>query len=506
MLPAPAMPKRTPLPVWVLLPIVLVVAVVLAALTGIGGGSYALIFVIAIIIAVAGLIDYRFCVLALILVFPLTGTYFFPRKLFGLTGLNPFNVLLVFAVLSVAVYHIFALRPRQHPRPDLTFFWPLVLVLAVAALIGSSSVHKVPAFFHLKSQLFETRIEYFRDVFVKPLLIFVFVTLIAMAVARTKDKRIWVPAVLVGGSTLSALIILYVARSGAGIGAMSASSAREFLSPLGMHANELGVALVPLFSACLFVLPSQRRARAFVPALVLTAMVFLTIMLTFSRAAFLATVIVAFLFAVKRKRLQWVLLGLIALSASILFAPEPIKERVTRGFETGFVGGRNSAMDPLTAGRVGGIWTPLFSDIKAHALIGNGVHSTLWSSAARSGQIYVTHPHNAYIRLIMDHGLVFGSLVLYFLWRTWRLWRRVADDPEADPLLRAFFDGICAGFLAFLAQAISGSTLIFEPAHAMFLFAIGLALGVLARRPSLARQSKMVAPQPSSPLSARLSS
>ena len=479
--------KRSPMLPWLLLPVMAFFSVLLAALTGIGGGSYAVVVVLAGLIAVAGLIDYRICVAALVLVFPLTGTYFFPRKLFGLTGLNPFNVLLIFTFFSIASYHIFSLKPRQHPRPDLLFFWPLVVALGAAVVIGSGSVHKVPAFFHLKSQLFETRVEYFRDVFVKPMLIFAFVSIISLAVARTQNKRVWVPVIVAGGASLSLLIAVYVVRSGAGLGALSESSSREFLSPLGMHANELGVALVPLFAACLFLLPALRQARSFLPALGLTLVVLLTIALTFSRAAFLATLIVGFMFAVKRKRLQWILFALIVLGSSILFAPQPIKDRVARGFEHGYVGGRNSGADPLTAGRVGGIWKPLWSDVKAHALVGNGVHSTLWSRAATSGEIYVTHPHNAYIRLVMDHGIAFGALVILFLWRTWRLWRRVANDSTVDPVLRAFFEGISVGFLAFLAQSLSGSTLVFESTHAMFLFAIGLALGVTARPSDVTR-------------------
>ncbi|MFO1294401.1 MAG: O-antigen ligase family protein [Rubrivivax sp.] len=467
--------------VWLVLVAALALAAFSGLLTAMGGGYIAVLFVLATTLAVAGMLDFRFAVFALMLAFPLTATYFFPRKLFGVTGLNPFNVLFLFALSSFLLHRLFSRRERLAPLPSLRFFWPLAAALAAGTIIGSRSVDLIPAFYYRESILFETKGEYVRDVFVKPLITLTFVYLIAAAVARSRRMQPWAWLVLLGGSTLAVLVLLFVVLAGVPIGALSEASARSFLSPTGLHANELGVALLPLYAIALFMVPALPQARARFAAMSIAALALVALALTFSRAAFLAVLLVSVLFAVKRRRLIWVLFALAIVVLAALMAPQPIKDRLVRGWDTSTIGARNSSSDTLTAGRVGGIWRPLWPDARGHAIVGNGIHSTMWSSAARRGLIFVGHPHNAFLQLIMDYGVVFGALVVLFLWRVWRLWRRLARSPAVPPVLRAFFDGVSVAFIAFLGQCLTGSTLVFELSHAVYLGALGLALGVAVR-------------------------
>jgi len=358
----------------------------------------------------------------------------------------------------------------------------LVVALVAGTIIGSRSIQLIPAFYYSKgAEIFSTKAEYVRDVLLKPLITLSFVYLIGAAVARSRRMVPWAWATLAGGSMLALLVLGFVVVARVPIGALSESSARSFLSPTGLHANEIGVALVPLYAVALFMLPALATVRSRLAALAFAALALLAIGLTFSRAAFLAALLVSVVFAIKRRRAIWIIVGLAVVAAAVLLAPDPIKERVARGFDTASIGGRNSAADPLTAGRVGGIWKPLWPDIRGHALFGNGIHSTMWSSAARSGLIYVVHPHNAYIQLVMDYGVVFGAFVVVFLWRVWRLWRRLARAPAVPATLRGFFDGISVAFIAFLGQGLSGTSLVFQLDHAVYLCALGVALGVAAR-------------------------
>lgn len=466
--------------VWIVLA-ALALALFCGLLTALGGGDLAVLLVVALALGVAGLVDYRIAVFALMLVFPLTSTYFFPRKLLGITGLNPFNAIFLLTLASFALHRLFTPRQALAPLPSLSFFWPLVLALAAGTAIGSRSVHLVPAFYHLNAEIFSTKAEYVRDVLVKPLIVLTFVYLIAAAVARSRRMAPWAWASLAGGSTLALLILVFVVLSGVPLGALSQASARSFLSPTGMHANELGVALVPVFTVALFLVPTLRGLRARLAAIGFAVLALLAIALTFSRAAFLAMLLASTVFSIRRRKPGWILAGLAVVVAGVLMAPDAIKDRVVQGFDTSAIGGRNSAADPLTAGRVGGIWKPLWPDAQAHAVLGNGIHSTMWSNAARSGWIVASHPHNAYLQLLMDHGVVFGALVALFLWRVWRLWRVLSRSPGVDPVLRGFFEGISVAFLVFLVQCMSGSSLVFDLSHAMFLAALGLALGVQAR-------------------------
>ena len=126
------------------------------------------------------------------------------------------------------------------------------------------------------------------------------------------------------------------------------------------------------------------------------------------------------------------------------------------------------------------VWLPMLPELKDHALFGNGIDAMMRSLAAQKGLVFATHPHNAYYRLALDYGIFFGAFILLYLWRIWALWRNVARDPTVDPVLRAFFDGICVAFLAFLAQCMSGSSLVFDAPHALYLYSIGVGLGISA--------------------------
>lgn len=450
-------------------------------LTAMGGGYVAVLLVIALALGVAGLVDYRIAVFALMLVFPLTSTYFFPRKLLGVTGLNPFNAIFLLTLASFALYRLFARRAALAPLPSIAIFWPLVVALVGATAIGTRSVHLVPAFYHLNADIFSTKPEYVRDVLIKPLLTLIFVFLIGAGVARSRRMVPWVWASLAGGSALAVLILIFVVLSGVSLGAMSQATARTFLSPTGLHANELGVALVPVFTVALFLIPAVRGVRARAAAIGFATLALVAVALTFSRAAFLAVLLVSAIFAVRRRRADLVLLTLLVVAAGVLLAPDAIKNRALLGLDSLWSGPSVSSADPLTAGRVNGIWVPLWPDAQAHAVFGNGIHSTMWSAAARSGWVLATHPHNAYLQLLMDYGFVFGSLVVLFLWRVWQLWHRLARSPDVDPVLRGFFEGISVAFIAFLVQCMSGSSLVLELVHAMYLAALGVALGVQAR-------------------------
>ena len=63
-------------------------------------GPSAALVCLAAIVFVFTIRDFRVGVLVLILIMPISSSYMFPRAMFGVTGLNPLNVLLVGTFLS----------------------------------------------------------------------------------------------------------------------------------------------------------------------------------------------------------------------------------------------------------------------------------------------------------------------------------------------------------------------------------------------------------------------
>src|SRR5262245_12669933 len=221
------------------------------ALCGIGlaiGEIEAMVAAVAVIFCVATLIDYRVGAVALIVILPIAGVWFFPHSMFGFTGLNPVNLLLAATLGS------FLLRGRQlsllTPKPLVWFF---VVPILIAGVIGMRHVDEILPFFY--ENLLVHYIDaggYFRDAALKPLLIVATALAVGAAMAQSqKPERFLVP-LIVSVLVMSLTAIGYVLYSGASLRDLSSTGARDFLSAMGMHANDLGRLYAIAYALLLF--------------------------------------------------------------------------------------------------------------------------------------------------------------------------------------------------------------------------------------------------------------
>src|SRR5258708_2637198 len=110
-----------------------------------------------------------------------------------------------------------------------------------AGALGSRHVGDIaPAFFMYDLLEFDSVAGYVRDLVTKPLLMVVFALLVGAAVSRSeKPEKFLIPA-LISIWVMGSLVIVFVSLSGVALNQLASSDSREFLSALGMHANELG--------------------------------------------------------------------------------------------------------------------------------------------------------------------------------------------------------------------------------------------------------------------------
>ena len=136
-------------------------------------------------------------------------------------------------------------------------------------------------------------------------------------------------------------------------------------------------------------------------------------------------------------------------------------------------------------------WVPILPEIFNNPVFGSGLGSIMWSRAMIDGRLWqVSHPHNAYLQVLMDNGVVGTVLVLAFWIWAWKAFRREARN-EAQPLeLRGFFEGAAAGLLAFLMAGVAGSSLRPDAAQAFTWLAFGLLVGVRAKQAALVARAK----------------
>jgi O-antigen ligase len=446
-------------------------------LCGVGlaiGELQALVASLTILSCLAVLADFRIGAVLLLVMLPVEGSYLFPHSVFGVTGLNPLNLVLAATLCS------FLLRGQLKnflPKPLL---WLFVVPIAIAGLIGSRHVDQVyPYFYEVEVIHFTDALGYLRDVLLKPMLTVVAALLIAQAVAQSKKTESFLTPFIVAVWLMSVMAIGYVAAEGVSIGALALSSSRTFFSALGMHANDLGRLYAVAYALLLFTWGETKDARLKTILFVTMGVLTIALLLTFSRGAFVGWVLVNALFLVWKFNAKTIGLALLAGVVGLALMPGAVVSRMSLGL----VGGGD--VNEFSAGRVEEIWIPLLPELFKSPLWGNGLDSTMWAQALWAEMMLpVTHPHNAYIQAILDMGLLGLGLLLAFYWHVYRTARELGGNANLSPTMRGFYQGVVAGLMCFIITGFAGSSLRPAPEFAFLWIAIGMMYGQLARRPT----------------------
>jgi O-antigen ligase len=421
------------------------------------------------------LLDFRVGVALLAVLMPLSRSAVFPHAMFGITGLNPVNLLLAGTLGACVLQGLGGGALRGFvPRPLL---WLYLAPLVAAAALGLRHVDEIiPGFYEFGLIQFHDAAGYLRDMLFKPLLLVLFALLVAAAARRSaRPAALLVPACL-SIAVMAALVPGFVLLSGAGLGELAASGARSFLSPLGIHANDLGRLYVSAYALLLFTwaacAPGTPRALL-LAALGLTVV---ALVLTFSRGALHGFMVVNALFLARRRSGKLLLLGALLALAAPLLVPEAVFERLGTGFGEG--------ANAVSAGRLEGLWLPLLPVVLESPVFGHGLGSILWSEPMRTAAIDptrvigATHPHNAYLEALLDVGGAGLALLLAYFLHAYRGLRALGADAALEAPLAGFFQGAAAGLAALLAVAFFDSSLAPRAEQAYLWFAIGLMYGV----------------------------
>ena len=454
----------------------------LGALCGVvlaAGGLTAFILCASLLACAFVLADFRCGVVLAILLVPLSGSAtLFPHEMFGIVGLNPLNLLLAGTCCSWLL-HAFAdgsLR-RFLPRPLLLLY---LLPILVAGLIGTRHIHQIaPTLLVVYQGLdFPDALSYLRELMIKPLLMVVFALLVAAAAAKSaRPARFLLPA-FVSMFAMSMIVPVYVAESGIGLHALAGSDEREFLSALGLHANDLGRLYAIAYALLLFTWAEAREVPLRWVLLAAAGLTAAALVLTFSRGAFVELAVVSALYVLWRRSPRTVAAAVVVVIAALVLAPAALYERLSTG--------EGAGLDAISAGRVDGLWLPLLPEVLKHPLFGNGISSILWSEPMRTSAghqvLPVTHPHNAYLEALLDMGIVGTVLLCAYFVHVFSGLRELSRDPRLEPALRGFFQGAAAGLVGMLVSDFTDSSLAPRPEQAFLWLAIGMMYGEYQRR------------------------
>ncbi len=443
------------------------------AATAVAGVAAALIC-LSLIACVFCLRDFRFGVVVLILIMPISASFLFPHSMFGVSGLNPLNLLLGTTLVAYLLnYAGHGALKSLGSRPLLLLY---VAPIVAGAFLGMGHVGEIPPVFKEMNWIdYDSAFGYWRDLVVKPLFLVLFAMLVAVGVAKSRRPESFLRPMLVSMWVMGGMVIVFVLASGASLAELAGSYDRSFLSPLGMHANDLGRLYATAYALLLFMWDRTPRASLKVLLLLSMGVVCIALLLTFSRGAFTGFIIVNLIYLLSRRKLKTLLMAAMALPVILYLAPGALWSR----FEMGTGQGANA----VSAGRLSHIWLPLLPYVADKPIWGHGLQSVLWSPAMLRGHmLQVTHPHSAFLQGVLDIGVVGLALVLAFwIGHVWRGFRRLAVDPSLGPEMRGFFEGAAAGLLAFIIANVAGSSFFPVPEQSFLWLAVGLMYGLRLR-------------------------
>jgi len=431
------------------------------------------------------LYDFRAGVILLIVLMPLSGSTVFPHAMFGITGLNPVNLLIAGTLVSYLL--------RATSDGSLRRFIPVPLLglyiapILLAGAIGTRHLGDIaPTIYVLYEHLdFHDPGSYLRDMVAKPLLMVVFALLVAAAVAKSeKPERFLAPA-LASIWLMAGIVVVFVLQSGISLGALASSASREFFSPLGLHANDLGRLFAVAYALMLFTWAGTQAPGLKFALLATAALAVVALTLSFSRGAFVGFVAVNAAFVAWRFNAKTLAVACVVLLAGMLLLPDAVYERLAAG--------QGQGLDAVSAGRVKGLWLPLLPEVLQHPFFGNGLSSILWSDAMRGGAgemvLAVTHPHNAYLEVALDMGITGVLLIGAYFAHVWGGFRKLAADPGLSPTMRGFFLGGAAGLLSMLLSNLTDSSFVPRTEHVYLWLAIGVMYGQLAKNAATAQSA-----------------
>lgn len=450
------------------------------AIAALYGGVAALILFAPVLPIIFTLMDFRVGLIALMLITPFQNTPFLP----SFTGFNIVNYLTAATLGSLLLAHMMG-RVKLAPFPRYVW-WLYVIPVCLAGINGLSHLHEVAySFDPITVAVYETPKKYLAELVIKPSLLLMVAWMLGTAILNTKRPRLLLVPVVLGPVLPALSVLVYLPLMGYDLHFLASASplARMVMNKIGLHANELGLLLALGLSVQLFMLPVVTGKARFA-LLACMAMVGTALVLTFSRGSYLAALVPLLFFLITLRKVSFYLVISVGLASVAMLFGDAIWERITTGTAAApvahFSTGGGMSGEELSAGRFW-IWEKLFPDVWNSPIVGSGVGSTVWTDAAHSGMIRVGHPHNLYLRTMLDMGMAGLILVLLFYKNVFGHFRMLSNREDIDPLFRAAFKGIMFGFVGFLVAGMVGANYVTDQPQTYLWLMFGAGLAFLSK-------------------------
>jgi O-antigen ligase len=430
-----------------------------------------------------------------------------PKSILGMQGLNPWNILLFIIVIAWLSH-----RSQERLLWDmpgkinwLLFCYSAIILMAFLRMIGDldgleeymSLIDEDPP--SIGSLVSEHVINAFKWV-VPGLLLF-------DGCRDQKRLRMGMIALLLVYFLLAVQVIKWMPLSGIASGQeLSERSLKILSNEIGYHRVNLSMMLAgaswAVFSSREFI--GGQRAQWL---LVISFLMFLAQALTGGRMGYVTWAIVGFMLLWTRWR-RYLFLVPVALGVMMLLVPSAL-ERMSQGLNpeirqekrqetdqenSGFIElGKSQSDGPDIYSVLSGrniTWPLVIDKIKKSPLIGYGKEAMIrtgLSSYLLEFSESFPHPHNAYLQLLLDNGILGALFIFPFYWLIIQYSYSLIMDGRYQEFIAA--GGCCLALVLALLVASFGSQTFYPREGAVGMWcAIGLMLRVYVQRSRLPRE------------------
>jgi len=408
-----------------------------------------------------------------------------PKSILGIPGMNPWNLL-----FGVVVITWLMARKREQLVWDMPRHVNVLLVLYLGVvLIG-----------WLRLMLDRDMVSLSGSDLVSEMLIntlkWVVPGLILFDAARTRERfRLAVLCSIAVYFLLAVQVIRWMPLSAAVSGeSLSERSIKILVNEVGFHRVNMSAMLAAGSWAIFAALPLAQTRLQRVAVIAGFVMTVFGQALTAGRAGYVTWIAVGFILCLLRWR-KYLLLGPVMVAAVLILAPGVV-DRMMEGFRSAPVtfGMEAQRTGPdvyaVTAGR-NVAWPLVIEKIKERPIVGWGrlamVRTGLTARLAAFQEGF-SHPHNAYLEMLLDNGLIGFMLVMPFFAVV--LWKSVSLFMDSrDPLFYGIGGISCAFLLALMVAAMGSQTFYPREGWVGLWCVLGLMLRVHVER------SRALAPQ-----------
>ena len=384
-----------------------------------------------------------------------------PRTMGDIPGANPWNLLLVVVVVAWITTRQRSPASRPCPRYITVVFALYAATLVIAFLRGVTDLAGV------RDTGYGTPEGFTIEFLLNPVKYLVLAALIFDGARASRRNLLLAYGAIIAQVLLFTLMIWryipLMALFEPAVSRQAESAYRNrFQKQIGFNANDIALVLVAGFWVIVASAPLLRswrwwwKAGAVVGG-VLTA---LAVVMTGSRGGYMGIVGVGVLFGLLRHRWLLVVLPVAAGIALVVFPA--LADRITHGF--GVVdasGAQTEDWDAISAGRTTHLWPATIEGIQSAPLHGHG-RLALLRTPVRQRVVDLagscpTHPHNAYLEMLLDSGAI-GLVIALMLFMGFPILAYRRRRPE-DPLLVSVLHAGLAGAVAILLTGMTGQTL-----------------------------------------------